>query len=376
MSNTFFYHNDVKKSLGRYRDIKSNFDKHFYGQRSSRAKIEIGEYGINKDEIDTGVEVLNASNSGGESEEELSPESASTHDSVLFSHVESDFLEALSQVSLSNRRVLDVRWRSRPAPCFNSLFIGASYPPPPVEEPTPLQFFKMFLDDELIDLLAEQTNLYSVSKSGNSVNTNLKEIKQILGILIMMGVIKLPRYQIYWSQDTQIPVNAEVMGVTRFENLKRFFHCNDNQKMLPKGDPNFDKLFKVRPVLDSVLKKCQAIPQKEKHTIDEHIIPTKCRSRMRQYFPKKPNKWGIKVWARCGVSGIVFDFEVYTGKSLMPPIPNELGVMRNLVLRLTSRVPDNVGHKVYFDNLFSPFLFYNIYKTEVYGVYPQFALID
>ena len=25
--------------------------------------------------------------------------------------------------------------------------------------------------------------------------------------------------------------------------------------MLPKGDPSFDKLFKVRPVLDSVLKK-------------------------------------------------------------------------------------------------------------------------
>ena len=48
----------------------------------------------------------------------------------------------------------------------------------------------------------------------------------------------------YWSRDTQIPVIAEVMGVTRFENLKRFFHCNDNQKMLPKGDPNFDKFLK------------------------------------------------------------------------------------------------------------------------------------
>ena len=90
-----------------------------------------------------------------------------------------------------------------------------------------------------------------------------------------MGVIKLPRYRIYWSQDTQIRVIAEVMGVTRL--FKRFFHCKDNQKMLPKGDPNFDKLLKVRSVLDSVLKKCQAIPQEEKHSIDEQIIPTKCR---------------------------------------------------------------------------------------------------
>ena len=68
--------------------------KKFYGQRSSRAKIGIGQYDINKDVIDTGVEVLNASsNSEGESEEEFSPASARTYDSVLFPDVESKFLE-------------------------------------------------------------------------------------------------------------------------------------------------------------------------------------------------------------------------------------------------------------------------------------------
>ena len=146
--------------------------------------------------------------------------------------------------------------------------------------------------------------------------------------------------------------------------------------MVPKDDPNFDKPFKIRPVLDSVLKKCQAIPREEKHSIDEQIILTKCRSRMPQYLTKNFNKWGIKVWARCGMSGIVYDFEVYTGKSLTPPILNELGFMGNLVLQLTSRRPDNVGHKVNIIIYFCPFLFYDIYKTEVYGVYPKFALID
>ena len=123
---------------------------------------------------DTGVEMLNtSSDSKGESEEDFSPESASTDDSVLFPDAESDFLEeAQSQVPSSNRRIADVRQRSRPDPCFNSSSIGVSYPPSPVKEPTPWQFFKMFFDDELINLLVEQTNLYSVSKSGNSVNTN------------------------------------------------------------------------------------------------------------------------------------------------------------------------------------------------------------
>ena len=131
----------------------------------------------------------------------------------------------------------------------------------------------------------------------------------------MMGILKLPRYRMYWSTKTRIPVIADAMGVTRIEKLKRFFHCKDNEKMVPRENPNFDKLFKNRPILNSVLNKCRKLPQEEKHSVDEQIIPTKCRSGMRQYLPKKPSKWGIKVWARCGVSGIVDDFEIYAGKS-------------------------------------------------------------
>ena len=51
------------------------------------------------------------------------------------------------------------------------------------------------------------------------------------------------------------------------------------------------------------------------------------------------------------MSGIVYDFKVHISKSLETPISHQLGVMGNLVLRLTSRLPDNIGHKVYFDNL-------------------------
>ena len=67
--------------------------------------------------------------------------------------------------------------------------------------------------------------------------------------------------------------------------------------------------------MDSVLEKSPQIPPKEGHCIDEQIIPTKGCSNIKQYFPNKPNKWGIKVWARCGISGVVYDFEVHTGKS-------------------------------------------------------------
>ncbi len=119
----------------------------------------------------------------------------------------------------------------------------------------------------------------------------------------------------YRSKELNIPKISETMTVNPFDRIKRFFHCNDNSKMVLKDHPGFDKLFKVRPVIDSVQGKCKQVPQEERYSMDEQIILTKCRSPVRQYIPKKPHKWGIKIWARSGVSSMVYDFEVYTGAS-------------------------------------------------------------
>jgi hypothetical protein len=121
---------------------------------------------------------------------------------------------------------------------------------------------------------------------------------------------------------------------------------------MPKeGEVGYDKLYKVRPIIDSVRAKCRAIPPEEYHSIDEHIIPTKARSSLRQYLPKKPHKCGFKVWARCGNSGILYDLEVYTGKQ---QDDKECGKVGAVVKRLlVQHLPKNIGHKIYFDNLFS-----------------------
>ena len=71
-------------------------------------------------------------------------------------------------------------------------------------------------------------------------------------------------------------------------------------------------------------------------------------------MPKKPNKWCIKVWARCGISSIVYDFEIYTGKA--PSSQDEiLGIMMggNVAHRLTKNLPYHQNFKLYFDNFFS-----------------------
>ena len=74
----------------------------------------------------------------------------------------------------------------------------------------------------------------------------------------------------------------------------------------------------------------------EVHYIDEQIIPTKGLSSIKQYLPNKPNKWGIKVWARC-VLVQECTTEVNTGKDSTKKDNEIEGILMggNVVYRLT-----------------------------------------
>ena len=71
-----------------------------------------------------------------------------------------------------------------------------------------------------------------------------------------MAIVKLTRQRMYWSQHTRIPLIADIISVKRFEKIKKYIHFCDNNKALPKTHPEFDKLFKIRPVLESVTSRC------------------------------------------------------------------------------------------------------------------------
>ena len=74
----------------------------------------------------------------------------------------------------------------------------------------------MFFDDELVAHIVHETNLYSVQKTGSSVNTSASEIEQYIGILHTMGIYKLPQYWMFWVNDTRIPQVADTMSIYRF----------------------------------------------------------------------------------------------------------------------------------------------------------------
>lgn len=93
---------------------------------------------------------------------------------------------------------------------------------------TPYMYFKQFVTDERLQLVADQTNLFSVQKQGKSVNTTVKEIEQVLGMYMFMGLVQMLNVRAYWEVDTKYPKVADVMSQDRFEKLLTLLHFQNN----------------------------------------------------------------------------------------------------------------------------------------------------
>ena len=73
--------------------------------------------------------------------------------------------------------------------------------------------------------------------------------------------------------------------------------------------PNYDKLYKIRPLLDHLQKKFSEILMPQMLCVDEQVVPLKGKSSMKNYIPSKLHKWGFKVFALCDTNGFMYDFQ-------------------------------------------------------------------
>ena len=182
------------------------------------------------------------------------------------------------------------QWRKHDTPMADCTF-QVTFTEPPEEELTPLQYFKLFFKNKILNTIVENTNLHIVQKSGTSVNTNKDEISSFIGIHILMGIVQLPNYNSHWSRELWFPPVAVVMAINLYEKLRQYLYSIDNNA--PNNDN--DKLFKVRPIITAIRNECIKVEPEEFQAVDQQIIPCKTtRSKIRQYNPKKPKKWGFK----------------------------------------------------------------------------------
>ncbi|CAK1591718.1 unnamed protein product [Parnassius mnemosyne] len=68
-----------------------------------------------------------------------------------------------------------------------------------------------------------------------------------------MGNLKFPRIRLYWDSSLDMKIFLENMARDRFLQMRNNLHVIDNNS-IPQN--NTDRFIKVRPLYDSVKKRC------------------------------------------------------------------------------------------------------------------------
>uniref|UniRef100_A0A8C5WCR5 PiggyBac transposable element-derived protein 4 n=1 Tax=Leptobrachium leishanense TaxID=445787 RepID=A0A8C5WCR5_9ANUR len=236
----------------------------------------------------------------------------------------------------------------------------------------PMNYFQLFIDDGFLESIVQQTNLYAKqyfkglkeelrphSRRRQWTETNLKEMRKFWGLTLQMGIVQKPSISSYWTTEcTQTtPIFPATMKRDRYQLLIKFLHFNNNEFALPRDHKEYDRLFKLRPILDHLLERFQEYYTPGQNlSIDESLLLFKGRIGFKQYVPSKRAVYGIKVYKLCeSSSGYTYRFRVYTGKDsllTLPDCPSSLSssdkIARDLLHPLF-----NKGYHVYTDNFFT-----------------------
>ena len=200
-------------------------------------------------------------------------------------------------------------WTAAIRPPSTTSFCGNQGPTPQsavTNINSPYDYFKLIFDDDLMNLLVEETNLYATqfmeqhdplpsSRVTAWVPTNKGELEVFLGLNILTGLVqKAGKLESYWSKDPLLstPYFRQCMSRNRFQLLNKLLHFNNNQQ---RPSNCTDKLYKVRPVYDRIIGRWRELYNPGEHiAIDEGMLKWRGRLSFRVYMKSKPVKYGIK----------------------------------------------------------------------------------
>lgn len=218
----------------------------------------------------------------------------------------------------------------------------------------PYEIFKLFLTDEMLELMVIETNRYAAQCKASTTlpkarihqwrDTNLEEMECFIGILIWMGLCQYPSIESYWSRSVLYHNKLKnVMPRNRFQLLLKSWHFHNNEIVTE------DRLQKISPLTNLLIKNFQKpITPKEDVCIDESLVPFRGRLSFRQYITNKRHKFGIKLYKLCLEKGYTYNFQVYCGKDKTPNQSSS----EKVVISLADNLLDK-GRTIYTDNYYT-----------------------
>ena len=164
-----------------------------------------------------------------------------------------------------------------------------------------------------------------------------------VGFLFGTSINKISQLDDIWSSDWVLssPAFAHFFTCDRFWFLFSNIHLVDNQKSVDRSHQNYDKLFKLCPMMTILKQSFQTNNLGQNVSVDEAMVKGKGRN------PVK----GSKIWCiGCPCCAYLWDFQLYAGKEKGTA---EQGLSSRVVCDLCHPTLDNHGHVIYMDNFFT-----------------------
>lgn len=224
---------------------------------------------------------------------------------------------------------------------------------------TPVEVFELFFDENLMNMIVEETKIYASQKNLHNFDVTIDCLRNIIGIFIYTGYNSLPQEKLYWCEDEDIDrtIVRKCMARNRYFEIKRNIHFNNNDK-ISKDSP--DRIFKIRPLIEHLNKNFQRFGIfSDKISIDEQMVRYYGHHYMKQCILGKPIRFGLKQWIMaCGRTGYCFKMNVYEGK--MEKVKNDdfsslNKVGENVVLSMTNVFEEFSSHEIYIDSFFTSY---------------------
>lgn len=226
----------------------------------------------------------------------------------------------------------------------------------------PLEIFKLFFTQELVDLIVEQTNAYAqeflsyrplrqFSRYRAWKATDANEIYVLLALYTMIGLIWKPELEKYFTKKKlfSTPGFSTLISHNRLKLLNKFLHFT-NAPMPRSGNK---KLHKIMPIFSYLVAKFAEVYTPERDvSIDESLLLWKGRLGFKQFIRIKRARFGIKTYILSEArSGYIWKMIIYVGKEtdLVESVDN--GHATRVLLTLMKDLY-NKGYCVYADNFY------------------------
>ncbi len=171
------------------------------------------------------------------------------------------------------------------------------------------------------------------------------ELLAVFGLLYLAGIHKSSHANVdeLWATNgTGIEIFHLIMSRERFRFILRSLRFDDERT---RNDRKvLDKLAAVRTVFDMFKTNCvNNFEPSDFMTVDEMLEAFRGQCHFRQYLPRKPARYGIKIHTCCDVkNSYIYNLEVYVGQQ-PPGIFRQSNRPEDIILRLVEPIANQTG---------------------------------